>query len=181
MTALPSHGRDGATPAWPLPADVKLQAELKVAREREKIAKLATEDESLTARQRAVADRQHAAARERVLILAARARAAKKRETDLWRELWATPMAVMWERLRWTHEVALYVRFQSLAELGDQKAAQEARLRAATLGLTPESMQKLRWKVADEMPVARQEQAGPKSGSRGRYENVVAFPESSAS
>lgn len=169
MTSLPSTGRDGPTPKWPLPADVKLQAELKVAREREKVAKLATEDPDMTARQRAVADRSHAAAREKVLILAARARAARKRETDLWAELWATPMAVQWERLRWTHEVALYVRFQALAELGDGKAAQEARLRAATLGLTPESMQKLRWKVVDDTPAAKAEAKGPRSGARATY------------
>lgn len=180
MTALPASGREEPAPRWPLPADVNLQAHLKVAREREKVARLAMEDDGLTARQRAVADRQHAAARERVLILAARARAARKRETDLWRELWATPMAVMWERLRWTHEVALYVRFQSLAELGDPKAAQEARLRAATLGLTPEAMQKLRWRVADAPPVAKSEPVA-ESGARARYGNVVAFPDQAAS
>lgn len=168
MTALPSAGRQGPAPRWPLPSDVALQAQLKVAREREKVARFAAEDEHITARERAMRDRQHAAAREKVLILASRARAARKRETDLWRELWATPMAVAWERLRWTHEVALYVRFQALAELGDAKAAQEARLRAESLGLTPTSMQKLRWKVED-VKVAAGASAGPAGGARATY------------
>lgn len=177
MTKLPAAGRQGPAPKWPLPADVTLAAQLRVAREKEKAAKLAAEDPDITARERAVRDRSHAAAREKVAILSARARAAKKRETDIWAELWATPMAVAWERLRWVREVALYVRFQALAELGDQKAAQEARLRAESLGLTPTSMQKLRWSVADETPAGKAATGGVKSGARARYGHLQVAPD----
>lgn len=180
MTALPADGRQGPAPKWPLQADVMLTAQLKLARERAKTLKVLAEEPGITARERAVRDRQHAAAAEKVAVLAVQVREQRKRETALWAELWATPMAVAWEKLRWVREVALYVRFQALAELGDRKAAQEARLRAESLGLTPTSMQKLRWKVADTTPVGKQASAGPASGSRGRYADVVAFPGSEA-
>lgn len=176
MTKLPATGREGPAPKWPLPADVTLAAQLRVAREKEKSARIAAEDPDITARERSVRDRSHAAAREKVAILSARARAARKREVDIWAELWHTPMAVAWERLLWVREVALYVRFQALAELGDQNAAKEARLRSESLGLTPTSMQKLRWTVAEVTPApAAAASGGAKSGARARYGNVVAF------
>lgn len=176
MTKLPAAGRQGTAPRWPLPADVTLTATLKVARTRAKDLKVLAEAEGITARERATRDRQHAAAAEKVAMLEAMARSVRKRETSLWAELWATPMAVQWEKLRWTHEVALYVRFQSKGELGDAKAAQEARLRAESLGLTPTALQKLRWRVEELPQAAAAGRPGPVSGSRSRYGHVVAFP-----
>ena len=52
------------------------------------------------------------------------------REAELWAELWATPQAVAWERLKWTRTVARYVRFEVRAETGDLKAGADPVLRA---------------------------------------------------
>lgn len=80
------------------------------------------------------------------------------READLWAELWSTPQAVAWERLKWTRTVARYVRFEVRAETGDLKAGAEARLLEDRLGLSPHAMLRLRWEVApDEVAEQRQE------------------------
>src|SRR5690242_19553073 len=80
------------------------------------------------------------------------------REAELWDELWATPQAVAWERLRWLRTVARYVRFEVRAETGDLKAGAEARLLEDRLGLTPQAMLRLRWEVsADEVAEQRDE------------------------
>jgi len=82
------------------------------------------------------------------------------READLWADLWATPQAVAWERLRWTRTVARYVRFEVRAETGDLKAGAEARLLEDRLGLSPQAMLRLRWEVsADEVAEQRQERS----------------------
>lgn len=89
------------------------------------------------------------------------------READLWDELWATPQAVAWERMRWLRTVARYVRFEVRAETGDLKAGAEARLLEDRLGLSPQAMLRLRWEVsADEVAEQRDErtaQAGKKT------------------
>jgi hypothetical protein len=82
----------------------------------------------------------------------------QEREAELWADLWSTPQAVAWERLRWTRTVARYVRFEVRAETGDLKAGAEARLLEDRLGLTPQAMLRLRWEVAaDEVAEQRQE------------------------
>lgn len=79
------------------------------------------------------------------------------RESILWDEVWATPQAVAWERFRWAHEVALYVRFRTLAEEGDPKAASEARQWSDRLGLSPLALLRLRWEIVeDEVDEQRQ-------------------------
>lgn len=82
----------------------------------------------------------------------------QERESGLWADLWETPQAVAWERLRWTRTVARYVRFEVRAETGDLKAGAEARLLEDRLGLTPQAMLRLRWEVAaDEVAEQRQD------------------------
>lgn len=82
----------------------------------------------------------------------------QEREGELWADLWETPQAVAWERLRWTRTVARYVRFEVRAETGDLKAGAEARLLEDRLGLSPQAMLRLRWEVApDEVAEQRQE------------------------
>lgn len=84
----------------------------------------------------------------------------ESREAELWDELWATPQAVAWERLRWLRTVARYVRFEVRAETGDLKAGAEARLLEDRLGLTPQAMLRLRWEVsADEVAEQRDERS----------------------
>jgi hypothetical protein len=170
MTTLPAAGRQGPPPKWPLPGDLRLATAVRLARAAEKDARLLAEAEGLAARERAKRDRELAHAREKRATLEAEQRAQKRHEVQLWATLWSTPMAVEWERLGWTREVALYVRFQVLGELGDRKAAAEARLRAASLGLTPRSLLDLRWKIAD-VPTG-QEEKPPQAGSRARYRHL---------
>lgn len=82
----------------------------------------------------------------------------QEREGELWVDLWETPQAVAWERLRWTRTVARYVRFEVQAETGDLKAGAESRLLEDRLGLSPQAMLRLRWEVAaDEVAEQRQD------------------------
>lgn len=96
--------------------------------------------------------------------------AAELPEWKLWRELWATPQAVMWERLGWTRVVARYVRCALAAEELNKDAMSEARQLEDRLGLTPKAMRLLLWTVAsDEVAEKRQETS---AGARGRIKAV---------
>lgn len=91
-------------------------------------------------------------------------------ELGLWRELWATPQAVMWEKLGWTRVVARYCRVAIVAEGLDKDALSEARQLEDRLGLTPKAMRLLLWTIAaDEVGEKRQETPG---GARGRIRAV---------
>lgn len=98
----------------------------------------------------------------------------EEREAELWTDLWETPQAVAWERMRWTRTVARYVRFEVQAETGDLKAGAEARLLEDRLGLSPQAMLRLRWEVAaDEMAEQRQERtARTRKSARQRLKVV---------
>lgn len=83
-------------------------------------------------------------------------------ELKLWREVWASPQAVAWERMRTFREVAMYVRWSVVAETGDRYAAVEARMLADRLGLTPMSMRRLMWEVVtDDLADARADRTAP--------------------
>lgn len=67
-----------------------------------------------------------------------------ERRRDLWRELWATPMAALWDRHRWTVPVARYVEMVLEYEGSPAKASgtllsemrqAEERLAMTTAGL----------------------------------------------
>jgi hypothetical protein len=91
-------------------------------------------------------------------------------ELGLWRELWATPQAVMWEKLGWTRVVARYCRVAIVAEGLDKDAMSEARQLEDRLGLTPKAMRLLLWQVApDEVAEKRQETS---TGARKRFKAV---------
>jgi hypothetical protein len=75
----------------------------------------------------------------------------------IWRQLWATPQAVAWERLGWTRVVARYARVALAAEVLDKDALAEARHLEDRLGLTPKAMRMLLWEiVADEVAEQRE-------------------------
>lgn len=81
-------------------------------------------------------------------------------ERRVWAELWATPQAVMWERLGWTRTVARYCRFLVRAEKKDAATGLLAEVRQLEdrLGLTSMAMKRLQWEiVADEMAELRDE------------------------
>jgi hypothetical protein len=91
-------------------------------------------------------------------------------EVTLWAELWATPQAVQWERLRWTREVAQYVRWKALAEFGSLDAGKEARQLADRLGLSPLSLLRLRWEIIGAPEVEAQVPASRgRAKARSRY------------
>lgn len=157
MTRLPAEGRQGTAPRWPLLDDIALSARRDV---------LAAKAERLRGElewaepgpRRSRLDRQVDELDVEVAILDRRLAEQRKLERALWRELWRTPQAVAWERLRWMREVAQYVRWKVLAELGDLDAAREARQLSDRIGLTPLAMLRLRWEVSqDEVAEQRQD------------------------
>lgn len=101
------------------------------------------------------------------------------REREVWAELWRTPQAVAWERLAWTHNVALYCRLLVAAEMGDAKAMPEVRQWADRLGLSPLALLRLQWVIdADEVGERREEKAAPVA--RARYGGLRSVGGSSA-
>lgn len=143
-TKLPAEGRRGKAPAWPLPPDVKRKAQLE--RYGEQIEDLAMDAQG-QGREAAAARRRLLTLQEKADVLAAELEAAAEQEKILWADLWATPQAVAWERLRYTREVAQYVRWQVAAELGDLDAAKEARQWSDRLGLNSLALLRLRWEI----------------------------------
>lgn len=145
MKALPAHGRVGRCPNFPLPTH-PLSAEVDFwGREAQDLHEQVICEEDNRKRRR-LEDRE-----QRARLKEARLRDELERidliERDLWKQLWKTPMAVEWERLRWVHEVAQYVRHRALAELGDRRESKAALAYADRLGLTNLSLLRLRWEV----------------------------------
>ena len=129
-TSLPSEGRKGDAPAWPLRTWVEATAHLL------NLDDLSASDKKIPLGRDAIRE--------------------DKREAEIWAELWTTPQAVVWERKKSVHDVALYTRFMFAAESGDMKAAAEARQWNDRLGLNPKAMLSLRWKIStDEVSVKR--------------------------
>lgn len=172
-TKLPSEGRKGRPPVWPLLPDVSIKARLDFAK-----------DQSARARDEWAAETDGRKARglgrklEQLEVTVAELQQqldnVTKLERTLWADLWKTPQAVMWERMAWTREVAQYVRWKVRAELGSLDASKEARMLSDRLGLSPLSMRNLRWEVVeDAVAKKREEQRQKKSpakatGSRAR-------------
>jgi hypothetical protein len=146
MTQLPAEGRKGRTPKWPLPGDQRATA---------LIASLQQQHDELEERIQAGDFKPADIARLSRLALSLAVEIAVKDEASalelqLWRELWRTPQAHAWERLRWNREVAQYVRWKARAECGDLDSAKEARQLADRLGLNPLAMLRLRWEIAPD-------------------------------
>lgn len=166
MTRLPAEGRRGRTPAWPLRPDIATQVKARRAAARvEQLEHELLSAESDARRGKLRAQLDAAEIRADVLEQTVEDQAALERE--VWRELWRTPQAVAWERLRWTREVALYVRHKVLAELGDLEAAKESRQWSDRLGLNPQALLRLRWEVVtDEVQAKRDEPTAPAAPRR---------------
>lgn len=84
-----------------------------------------------------------------------------ERGKTIWADLWATPMAVAWERMRYTDIVARYVVLRQQVEAlfattgrmnGSvmQSLLSETRQIEDRLGLSPMAMLRLRWEVETE-------------------------------
>lgn len=156
LTQLPAEGRQGDPPEWPLIPDIILAAKLELAEA--KLEQLQAEKRDLEAEGRATGVVEKRIDRALLAATVAERQLAAQRdlEAKLWGELWGTPMAVRWEVLGWTRDVAQYVRHKVLGELGELEHAKEARLWSDHLGLNPLSLLRLRWEVAaDEVGEAR--------------------------
>jgi hypothetical protein len=161
MTQLPAEGRGPKrAPNWPLAPDVVMTVRRDLAAKKVELLTLDREELQAEGKSITAVERRLDAALEQMYILEAQLKAQRRLETELWRDLWRLPQAVQWERMRWTREVAQYVRHKVLAELGDMDAAKEARQWSDRLGLTPLAMLRLRWVVAvDELAEKRYERA----------------------
>ena len=165
---LPAEGRKGPAPEWPLRPDVALSARLDVLRSEQADLEVALDGcepgkEANRIRYRLGQNV------EKVALTEALIRNADELERELWAEVWATPQAVAWERLRWTREVAQYVKWKARAELGDLDASKEARMLGDRLGLTPRSLQDLKWEIVEDEVTEKRRTS---QGARGRIKAV---------
>lgn len=147
MTTLPAEGRRGRTPKWPLLPDVEMTAELDHVKRLAEKAWDGLDDENLSKSERATKKRNGEKHDLRAAILEARIEQQRELEAVVWRELWKIPQATQWEKLRWTRDVAAYVRHKVRGEIGSMEDAKEARAQADRLGLTPMSLLRLRWEI----------------------------------
>jgi hypothetical protein len=143
MTPLPAAGRKGKLPKWPLGPDIVTRAKLRVAQD--KVEEL----EARLAEGEHVSEAALTRAKEKVAVLEQVVEVQQERELELWREVWAMPQAVQWERLRWFRTVAQFVRWEVLGESGDMDASKEARQIGDRIGMTPLSLLRLRWEIVD--------------------------------
>lgn len=148
MVPLPAAGRSGPPPAWPLRPDMTTAAALATLKDQRLVLEGLVEDGDPPKGTHA----RLAQLDQKIALVQARLDAAAELEGELWLQLWATPQAVMWERLKWVRDVAQYVRWKVLAELGDLNASKEARQLSDRLGLHPLAMLRLRWEIVDKVP-----------------------------
>ena len=96
-------------------------------------------------------------------------------EAAAWKQAWAIPQAVAWERLGWVRPVARYVRCLVAAEVRGAPASLlgEVRQMEDRLGLSPMALLRLRWSiVADELADGATVAAKAGPSSRGRLRVV---------
>jgi hypothetical protein len=163
LTKLPIEGRKGPEPAWPLMADVVLSARREMLATKLERLQDDRQDALDNGESTAGIERKIDATMERLYIVEAQLAAQRDLEATLWTDLWKLPQAVEWERLGWLRDVAQYVRFKVMGELGELDAAKEARMWSDRLGLTPLAMLRLRWEVVHDEVKAKREQ--PKTNS----------------
>lgn len=158
IVALPAEGRGAPAPKWPLGPDVNMSAEVEFLRDR--IASLSVElAESEDRRERGRLKQQIDRATMAEGVLALKIEQARDAEVEVWDLLWRTPQATIWDQSEaFERMVATFVRYHVRAEQGDLKAAPEARLRGAELGVTPMALLKLRRDIAETQVAEGREQ-----------------------
>lgn len=165
---LPAEGRKGEPPAWPLSPDLTKQAQLTVLNQDIDDMALAAQGDDKEAR---AAQRKMFTLRQRAEVLTAEIEQQAQLEADLWKQLWATPQAVAWDRLGYTRAVARYVRLLIAAERLDKNALAEARQMEDRLGLTPKAMRMLLWEIVSD-EVAEKRTAKKTTAARRRMKAV---------
>ncbi|MCM0622705.1 hypothetical protein [Nocardioides bruguierae] len=143
-TALPSEGRKGVAPPFPLP---RIDRFVTVATEG---GKSRQPDKAGTT-------------------------AFRKRELQVWREVWKTPQAVAWQRDRWRWPtIAEFCRLKVIVETEPEaNAALVARLREYRneIGLSPDGMRANGWAIAvDEL----EQRTAPKATSAAKSKKAAA-------
>lgn len=165
MTILPAEGRTKPAPTWPLIPDVVLTAKCRMIEGKLELLQQERQEKLVAGEKTGPLDRRIDTALEQLSIAEAQLAAQRDLEATLWADLWRLPQAVEWERMAWLRDVAQYVRFKVLGELGDLDGAKEARQWSDRLGLTPLAMLRLRWRVAeDEVAQKRQEKKASSGG-----------------
>lgn len=154
MVTLPAGGRRGRTPKWPLPDNPRLTARINMLQDAiDQLEEQEHVEGKLTRTERTALTRK----RESLGIAEEERRVIRETEQELWTQLWHTPQAQEWDRLRWTREVAQYVRWKAAAECGDLDAGRESRQYADRLGLSPKGMRSLMWVIAPDEVQERRE------------------------
>lgn len=171
LTSLPSAGRAGSAPAWPLPGDAKTVALLELAEDR--IASLTAEiEDAEDGRTKGRLRRNLATAEQSAAILRLQAEQQADLETELWAMLWVTPQATLWDvSPAFERTLAQFVRWNVKGEQGDLDAAKEARIRGKEFGLTPLTLLGLKAEVerVDEAEdKAKRRRSTEKPSSRGK-------------
>lgn len=144
--SLPSTGREGDVPVWPLLPDVSSTAMLELCRDRVAALQVQLADEE-DGRAKSRLRRELNKNEITVAQLQLQIEQAADLERSLWEFLWSTPQAVIWEESHAHREVAQYVRWKVRAEQGELKAASEARQLSDRLGLNPLALMRLRAEV----------------------------------
>ena len=87
-----------------------------------------------------------------------------------WQRLWASPQAVAWENLGWTHTVARYCRMLVASDAEDAPITLCAEVRQLEdrLGLNPLSMRRLMWQIAPDEVAEKREGAAVSARERLR-------------
>lgn len=148
--ALPAGGRKGRAPAFPLPRIVRYATVLGDGGKGVRIP-----DDGLT-------------------------REFRKRELELWREIWKTPQAVAWEREPYRlPTIAKYCRIMASTEIEPEASAalwsRERELRQEC-GLSPDGLKANGWAIApDQLAEKRAEKKTPakKSQPQRRLRSVA--------
>lgn len=166
MIQLPAEGRKGPAPAWPLAADRDLRGAVDKAETAVGLIddEIACEDGESTQQLR----RERRRALAGLHVAEEDLRVSEEQELGLWRDLWALPQAVAWERIGYLREVAQYVRWKVRAELGELAASKEARQLGNLIGLTPASMLHLRWEIVQDAVAAKREETASQPAPRRR-------------
>ena len=165
LTRLPSHGYTGRLPKWPLPDNPRLTAKVDMLQADVDELEQRDLDDGLSRTEQTKLTR----TKERLAIAIAEREAIRETEKVLWRQLWRTPQASEWSRLKWDREVAQYARHKAAAEIGSIDDSREARLRGEALGLTPKGLRSLMWVIdGDELGALRAERAKPTTPTRPR-------------
>lgn len=135
------------TPPWPLLPDPEMTATIELLDDR--VANMTGElADCEDGRTKARLRKQINEAEMQAAILRAKQGQAADLEVDLWRLLWSSPQAALWDAsVAFERTLAIFVRYQIRGEQGHLASATEARQISDRLGLSPMALQKLRAEI----------------------------------